>query len=397
MTFSYEDGRPALAGVSFRVPEGGLVAVVGPTGSGKSTLGLLLCRLFEPPRGTVFVGGVDVRDSAPAPAAPVGGLRAAGGLSVFPLAPRQCAARPTAAARPSICARGRGAPGSAEEVRGLSPTGWDTVVGERGLTLSGGQRQRAALARALAGDPPYLVLDDVLASVDAAKEWEILRSLRARRERAHDAAHDPPAARRPGGGLDRGARRGAGWSRRAAMPIFWRRAGSTRGSGASSSSRTSSPMHDDEVLGRAYDARLMGRIWARHAAAPPARARCRWRSSRPWPALELLQPYLVKLAIDDYILARDWVGLGRIAALFLGGAPGALYGLRVAQAYVTQLTGQRVMHDLRSALFAHLAVAGRALLRPEPGGPADDARAQRRGGDQRAVHERRGLRSSATC
>jgi len=69
--------------------------------------------------------------------------------------------------------------------------------------------------------------------------------------------------------------------------------------------------------------------------------------------LELLQPYLVKLAIDDYILARDWVGLGHIAALFAVSLA-ALYGLRVAQAYVTQLTGQRVIHDLRATLFAHL-------------------------------------------
>ena len=69
--------------------------------------------------------------------------------------------------------------------------------------------------------------------------------------------------------------------------------------------------------------------------------------------LELLQPYLVKLAIDDHILARDWAGLWHIAALFAVSLA-ALYGLRVAQAYVTQLTGQRVIHDLRATLFAHL-------------------------------------------
>ena len=76
--------------------------------------------------------------------------------------------------------RGGGRPGIAAEVARF-PDGWDTVVGERGLTLSGGQRQRVALARALAGDPPFLVLDDAFASVDAAKEWEILCALRARR------------------------------------------------------------------------------------------------------------------------------------------------------------------------------------------------------------------------
>jgi ATP-binding cassette subfamily B protein len=111
-------------------------------------------------------------------------------------------------------------------------------------------------------------------------------------------------------------------------------------------------MHDDEVLGRAYDARLMRRIWG---FARPHRALL-LQSLAVFPlvsALELLQPYLVKVAIDDYILPRDWIGLSRIAALFLATLLG-LYALRVAQAYVTQLTGQRVIHDLRNALFAHL-------------------------------------------
>ena len=111
-------------------------------------------------------------------------------------------------------------------------------------------------------------------------------------------------------------------------------------------------MHDDEVLGRAYDARLMRRIWA--TARPHRGLMALSLAIFPVAAgLELLQPYLVKLAIDDYILARDWAGLGRIAALFAVSLA-ALYGLRVAQAYVTQLTGQRVIHDLRATLFAHL-------------------------------------------
>jgi ATP-binding cassette subfamily B protein len=111
-------------------------------------------------------------------------------------------------------------------------------------------------------------------------------------------------------------------------------------------------VHDDEVLGRAYDARLMRRIWA--VARPHRRLILLGLATYPVvAALELLQPYLVKVAIDDHILARDWPGLGGIALLFLGTLAG-LYGLRVAQAYVTHLTGQRVVFDLRQMLFAHL-------------------------------------------
>jgi ATP-binding cassette subfamily B protein len=109
---------------------------------------------------------------------------------------------------------------------------------------------------------------------------------------------------------------------------------------------------DDEILGRAYDARLMRRLWA--FTRPHARlvlATCAL-----FPAvtlLELSQPYLVKIAIDDHILRGDWAGLGRIAGLFLLVLI-ALYALRAGQAYLTQLTGQRVIGDLRAALFAHL-------------------------------------------
>jgi ATP-binding cassette, subfamily B, multidrug efflux pump len=176
VTFAYEGRGAALRDVSFTVPAGGLVAVVGPTGSGKSTLGLLVCRLFEPPAGAVFVGGVDVRDL------PLEVLRRSVGY-----VPQE-AFLFSRSLRDNVLL-GEDSAGderlrAAAETSGLLPDvesfpeGWATVIGERGLTLSGGQRQRVALARAAAGNPPYLVLDDVLASVDAAKEWEILRSLR---------------------------------------------------------------------------------------------------------------------------------------------------------------------------------------------------------------------------
>jgi ATP-binding cassette subfamily B multidrug efflux pump len=109
---------------------------------------------------------------------------------------------------------------------------------------------------------------------------------------------------------------------------------------------------DDEILGRAYDARLMRRLWA----FTRSHIRLVLATCALFPAvtlLELAQPYLVKIAIDDHILRRDWAGLGGIAALFLLLLI-ALYALRAGQAYLTQLTGQRVIGDLRAALFAHL-------------------------------------------
>jgi ATP-binding cassette subfamily B protein len=176
LTFAHGDRAPALRNVSFRVPEGGLVAVVGPTGSGKSTLGAVLCRLFEPPAGAVFVGGADARDL------PVDVLRRSVGYvpqDAFLFSrPLRDNVLLSPAARPDRLEQVAETAGLRDEIARF-PDGWDTVVGERGLTLSGGQRQRLALARALAGEPPYLVLDDVLSAVDAGKESEIIGALRS--------------------------------------------------------------------------------------------------------------------------------------------------------------------------------------------------------------------------
>jgi ATP-binding cassette subfamily B protein len=177
LTFSYEGRGAGLARVSFRIPEAAVVAVVGPTGSGKSTLGALLCRLFEPPRGAVLLGGVDVRDL------PLEVLRRSIGYVpqeafLFSRSLRDNVRLADETADDERIRAAAETAGLVEDVQEF-PRGWDTVVGERGLTLSGGQRQRVALARALIGDPPYLVLDDVLASVDAGKEWEILKALRS--------------------------------------------------------------------------------------------------------------------------------------------------------------------------------------------------------------------------
>ncbi len=176
LTFAYDGRMPALCDVSFVVEPGETVALVGPTGSGKSTLAGLLTRLHEPPPGTIRLDGVDIRTI------PRERLRRRLGYVpqesfLFSRSIRDnvaFACDVASAARLSEAAR---LAGIVAEIEAF-PSRWDTIVGERGLTLSGGQRQRMALARALLIDPRILILDDVFANVDAAKEAEITTTLR---------------------------------------------------------------------------------------------------------------------------------------------------------------------------------------------------------------------------
>ncbi|HVD76313.1 MAG TPA: ABC transporter ATP-binding protein [Vicinamibacteria bacterium] len=185
LTFSY-DGKPVLQHVDLKVPAGSTVAIVGPTGSGKSTLVSLIPRLFEAPPGTLFVDGHDVRRI------PLAVLRAAVGFVpqetflfsdtvrenvAFGLVINDARGRTQA----EVMERVEWAAGVAQLARDVAefPQGYDTFVGERGITLSGGQKQRAALARALAIRPPILVLDDALSAVDTYTEEEILKGLQS--------------------------------------------------------------------------------------------------------------------------------------------------------------------------------------------------------------------------
>ncbi|MPZ19807.1 MAG: ATP-binding cassette domain-containing protein [Luteitalea sp.] len=193
LTFAY-DTEPVLADISFRVDPGQTVAVVGPTGSGKSTLLQLVARLHDPPPGTVFVDEIDVRRL------PLLTLRRA--IGFVPQEPFLFS--DTLAANIAFSASGPPSLGSAElrrdgptdRIRWAAsvarldadvaqfPRGYDSMVGERGITLSGGQKQRTALARALMVDPRILILDDALSAVDTYTEEEILQRLRdVRRQR----------------------------------------------------------------------------------------------------------------------------------------------------------------------------------------------------------------------
>jgi ATP-binding cassette subfamily B protein len=183
LTFTYPGAeRAVLDGISLHVPVGTTAAFVGGTGSGKSTLVSLLARLHDPPPGTVFVDGVDVRE------VPLATLRRA--LGVVPqepflfsdtLAANMAFADP-AAASPSDALESRTlhAAGLARLDKDVEefPRGYETLIGERGITLSGGQKQRTAIARAIFADPPILILDDALSAVDTHTEDEILSGLR---------------------------------------------------------------------------------------------------------------------------------------------------------------------------------------------------------------------------
>jgi ATP-binding cassette subfamily B protein len=189
LTFRYPNvATNALEDVSFALEPGRTVALVGATGSGKSTLVQLLPRLHEPPAGTVFVDGTDIRDL------PLDGLRRA--IGVVPQEPFLFSGTIGANVAFGLPGDWRAEPArarvdSAVSTAGLSTDvegfaqGLETVLGERGITLSGGQKQRVALARALAIDPRILVLDDALSAVDTATEETILHGLRGvRRSRA---------------------------------------------------------------------------------------------------------------------------------------------------------------------------------------------------------------------
>jgi ATP-binding cassette subfamily B protein len=176
VTFGYEPGRPVLEEIELEVAPGRVVALIGHTGSGKTTLTALVPRFYDPQVGRVLLDGVDVRDLRLAQL-----RRSVAFVSqdpfLFSTTVRVNIGFGVADATDDEIALAARAAQAHEFIEAL-PDGYETVIGERGITLSGGQRQRIAIARALLVDPRVLILDDATASVDATTEARIRLALR---------------------------------------------------------------------------------------------------------------------------------------------------------------------------------------------------------------------------
>lgn len=175
LSFAYLADTPVLRHVSLSIPAGSSLAIVGPTGSGKTTLVALMTRLFDAPEGELLI------DGRPIGTYPLAELRGAIGFVpqetfLFSSTVAENIALGVDAATPEQIEQAAAVANIAKEIREF-PNGFATVVGERGVTLSGGQKQRSAIARAVIRDPKILILDDALASVDTYTEEQILAAL----------------------------------------------------------------------------------------------------------------------------------------------------------------------------------------------------------------------------
>jgi len=171
VTFSYNHIVPAMDSVSFRVAPGQTVAIVGQTGSGKSTVAKLINRTYDVDEGKILVGGVDVRDwNLEALRRQISIIEQDIYLFSRTIADNIAFGMPDAT-REAVIAAAKAA--QAHNFITSFKEGYDTVIGQRGVTLSGGQRQRLALARAFLTNPKILILDDSTSAIDSATEDEI--------------------------------------------------------------------------------------------------------------------------------------------------------------------------------------------------------------------------------
>jgi ATP-binding cassette subfamily B protein len=175
VSFAYEAGAPTLADVTLSVPAGSTLAVVGATGSGKTTLGYLLARLYDVEAGAVSIDGIDVRDLSLATLSETVGV-----VSQEPYLLHASIAENLRFARPAATDDELVAAARAARIHDLIaslPEGYDTEVGERGYRFSGGEKQRLAIARTVLRNPPVLVLDEATSALDTRTERSVQAAL----------------------------------------------------------------------------------------------------------------------------------------------------------------------------------------------------------------------------
>ncbi|MFI9509299.1 ABC transporter ATP-binding protein [Nocardia sp. NPDC052566] len=394
LTFGFDPDRPVLREFDLTIRPGETVAIIGPAGSGKSTLSLLLPRFYAPDSGSIRLFGaepalattgftidppdfegpqrlghaVDIADVRASE------LRAAIGV-VFddPFLFSDTIAANIALSRPEATdaeIRQAAKAAAADEFIGELPDGYDTVVGERGLTLSGGQRQRVALARALLARPRILVLDDATSAVDAVTEAAIFDALPDQTEhrrttlilahRESTLAHADRVIRLPApnsvlpedhSAPTRAVDSGIGGASRAAMDL----------------SETPELLRDVERLPPATE--RPGLDEQRLRAPDPAFRLTRLLRPVRWLVLAVITllaldaivgvafPPLVRYAIDHGVTGRDSGALARAAVI---GALLTLSGWAIGAATIvlTARTGERVLYGLRIRSYAHLQRLG---------------------------------------
>jgi ABC-type multidrug transport system fused ATPase/permease subunit len=175
VSFSYDGKRAAVADVTFAVRPGETIALVGATGSGKSTTLSLLHRVFDPQSGRVLVDGQDIRDvSLASLRRNIGVVFQEPMLFARSIEENLRVGRPDASEADLLSAVERA---QATDFIARQPDGLRTIIGERGRSLSGGERQRLSIARALLKDPPILILDEATAALDAATEQKLQKAL----------------------------------------------------------------------------------------------------------------------------------------------------------------------------------------------------------------------------
>ncbi|MFF4735183.1 ABC transporter ATP-binding protein [Streptomyces sp. NPDC001262] len=360
VAFGYLPGRPVLDGFSLRVAPGETVALVGASGSGKSTAALLTARLHDVRGGAVRVDGTDVRDVT------LESLRRRVGVVfqdafLFSGTVRENVAFGRPDATDAQIAEAARAAGALDFVTAL-PDGWDTPVGERGTALSGGQRQRIALARALLTDPRVLVLDDVTSAVDAATEQEMTATLRTAlrgrtvllvtHRRTALALADRIAVADGGRIVDTGSHEelAARCAPYRELVAAWE-----RGESAAEPAPAAEPQPQNEALAEEPEVPAeAGPFGLRRFLAPYRRALAvALLLVGLEAAASVLGPWLSRSGVDHGVLAGSREGLvTAVTALAVVAVGGIL--LSAASAAVTGRTGQRLVLALRVRVWSHL-------------------------------------------